>query len=66
MYTCTCARRRSAKATPTHSQKFTELFQVDKTHSVADINVRLCRGKYADVPLVSESVYMQVEASEYM
>lgn len=24
------------------------------------------RGKYADVPLVSESVYMQVEASEYM
>jgi uncharacterized membrane protein len=24
------------------------------------------RGKYADLPLVSESVYMQVEASEYM
>jgi len=23
-----------------------------------------CRGKYADVPYVSDSVYMQVEASE--
>ena len=24
----------------------------------------VCRGKYADVPYVSDSVYMQVEASE--
>ena len=24
----------------------------------------MCRGKYADVPYVSDSVYMQVEASE--
>ena len=25
----------------------------------------VCRGKYADIPYVSESVYMQVEASDY-
>ena len=28
--------------------------------------VLLRRGKYADIPLVSESVYMQVEQSEHM